>query len=311
MEDGDPGPHPAAAQPVEVAQLAAEPDHLLPGGRRLDRAVGDHRAVELLRAGAGLPPLEEHHAVGPPGHGLVAPEPHLARGLRHVHGAPVDPAGGLLHQDPGPAPAERTHQVGGHRRSHRRDGVRRVLVDVVADDVLPLGPLPIVHGLEEAHEVGRDRGSRAVAGEHLALQLVALQEGVGAEAVEVELLAGVGPAGRPAGREDLLPVGVALRPDVGAPGTVQLFERPVAPAQPLAEVGGRHLAVAGRHVAPVLVAGVPHGDRGMAAVALGHRRHQPAGGVPVEGAAGAVLLTGPRPEPDAVGQDGQHLGVTV
>ena len=117
-QDGHVGSTLRAADRVEAAELVTKPDDLLPRRRSVDRAVGHHGAVMLLGSRARLPPLEEHHAVGASGDRLVAPQPHLPGGFRYVDVTPVDAVRGLLHQDPGPAATERSHEVTCHRGAH-------------------------------------------------------------------------------------------------------------------------------------------------------------------------------------------------
>src|SRR5216683_1389070 len=120
-----------------------------------------------------------------------------ARDWRHWKNiTPVHPVAGLLHQHPWAAVAERAHKVAGHRRPHAGVGIRRVLIDVVADYVFMLRPLPVVERLEEAHEVGRDGDAGTVLGEDGVLELVTREQLVGRKTHEVELLARVRPGGR-------------------------------------------------------------------------------------------------------------------
>ena len=267
--------------------------------------------MPLLGAGSGLAPLEEKDSVGPAGDLLQAPEPHQAGRLGRVDRPPVDPVGGLLHQDPGPAPGERAHQVAVHGRDQPRFGIVGVRVGVIADDVFALRPFPVVERLEEAHEVGGDGDARRVLGQLLPLGLVALQERVAGEALEVQALGRVGPGRRPPGRDHLRPVGIALRPEVGSPGPVELLDRLVAALQPAPEVGRRDVAIAGRHVAAVLVPDVPHHQRRVVVVVGRHRLRQTRRGVAVGGAGGTVMLACAVVEANAVRQHGEQLGVLV
>ena len=110
--------------------------------------------------------------------------------------------------------------------------------------------------------------ARAVRGEHGPLGAVAGEQLVGAEPGEVELLGRVGEGGGGARRLDLVPARVVLAPDRPAPGLVQPAELAVARPEPAPEGLRRPLAVAGGHVAAVLVADVPHGDGRVLRVAL-------------------------------------------
>src|SRR6202022_4847451 len=101
--------------------------------------------------------------------------------------------------------------------------------------------------------------------------LIALEQGIGRKAHEVQLLAWVGPGGRAAWRKNLFPLRIPLRPEVGAPGSVQLFDRAVALLEPFAKRLRRDIAPASRYVTAVLVAHVPHGKRRVLGVALCHR----------------------------------------
>ena len=271
----------------------------------------NHRAVELLGARPRLPPLEEHDAVGAARHGLVAPQPHLSRRFRDVDVAPVDSACRLLHQHPRAPAAQRAHEVARHRRAHAGLGVGGVLVHIVADDVLALGPLPVVERLEEAHEVGGDRNVRRALSQRLTLDVVAGEQLVRREAHEVELLARIRPCRRPPRRQHLIPVRVALRPEVGPPRPVQVLDRAVSLLQPLAESVGGDVAVAVGDVAAELVAYMPHRQRGMLGVAGGHLLGQPPRGRAIDGAARTVVLPPAVPQPDAVDSHRQHLRMLV
>ena len=125
-----------------------------------------------------------------------------ARQLRRVALAPVDRAGRLLHEQPRLAAAERAHEVALHRGVGRRVRIGGVGVGVVGDDVDLLRPLPVVGGLEEPHEVRRDRDRRDTPDDRH-LGAVALQQLVGAEAVEVEQLGRVLEGRRRTRRQDL------------------------------------------------------------------------------------------------------------
>ena len=64
-------------------------------------------------------------------------------------------------------------------------------------------------------------------------------------------------------------------------------------------------------MAAVLVAHVPHGERGMLGVSLRHLLDQVLGSEPVARAAGAVVLARAVRQADAIRQHREHLGVFV
>jgi hypothetical protein len=142
---------------------------------------------------------------------------------------------------------------------------------VVGDEVDLGGPVGVVHalGLPHHHEVGGDRHLGGDAAQQLALGPQVVLEGVGGEALEVQLLGGVGVGGGEPGREYLLEVGVALGPERRAPGVVERVDGLVAGAQPGAEGAGGVVGVVVDVVAAQLVVDVPGGERGVVGVALG------------------------------------------
>ena len=257
--------HQAASDRGQPAQACAQAHHVAP-----DPAVGpgvrQHPAVELLGPGGSRAPLERQHRVAAARHRLQAERAVLARRLGHVDAPPVHRARGLLHQDPGPPAADGAGQVVGHGGGHVRLGVGRVGVAVHGHHVELGGPPELVHGPEQPHEVRGDRRARAVRREHVALGAVAGQQLVGAEPGEVELLRRVAEGGCRAWRLDLVPARVVLAPDRAAPCLVQPSDLPVARLEPAPERGRGLLAVAGRHVAAVFVADVPHGHGRMTSV---------------------------------------------
>ena len=114
-------------------EVPAQPDH-----RPVDLAVlagvRHHRRVVLLRAGRGLPPLEEADGVGAVRHvGERVPD-QRAVGLGRVDRAPVDRAGRVLHQEPGPPAGEAAGQVG-RERQLVEGAVADQRVVVVGDEV--------------------------------------------------------------------------------------------------------------------------------------------------------------------------------
>src|SRR5215208_5276645 len=162
---------PRAPEFVQSAELRAEPSHLMPTPRVLRANMWDHRAVEFLGPCLRLAPLEEHDALRPAGDGAVAPEAHLVWPLRDVALAPVHAYRRLFHKDPGVSVSQRTHQVAAHGGAYVGLGVRGVGVGIIRDEVLARGPLPVVHGLEEAHKVGGDGGLRRRLTQYLLLHL--------------------------------------------------------------------------------------------------------------------------------------------
>src|SRR5205807_6363024 len=114
-------------------------------------------------------------------------------------------------------------------------------------------PLPVVEGFETDHEVGGDGYVRSGLLQDLVLGVVALEQRVGGETKEVQLLAGIRPGGGAPGRHDLVPRTVALGPEVRAPRFVQLLDRSVARLQPVAEGRGRDVAIARGNMAAVFV----------------------------------------------------------
>ena len=86
---------------------------------------------------------------------------------------------------------------------------------------------------------------------------------------------------------DLLPVGVGMRPEAGPPGVVELVERAVFAAEPVAERGHAARAAA---LAGVFVGEVPERERGVPAVARGERLVDLADLLAVDGGRGAVVV---------------------
>ena len=265
--------------------------------------------MELLGPGDRGAPLERQHRVAAARHGLQAEAAVLARRLRYVDRPPVHRVGRLLHQDPRPAAAHRPGQVVGHGRGHVRLGVGRVGVAVHGHHVELGRPPELVHRPEQPHEVRGDRRAWAAGGEHRPLGGVAGQQLAGAEPGEVELLGRVGERGRDPRRLDLVPGRVDLAPDRAAPGLVQPADLAVPRLEPVPERPRRPVAVAGRDVAAVLVADVPHGHGRVLAVTLRHAPGQIDGRLPVRRGARAVALPRAEREAPAVRGDRQDLGV--
>jgi hypothetical protein len=156
--------------------------------------------VELLGALGGGAPLEEEDPVGAARHRLQRPQPHDARRLGDVAGAPVDGARGLLHEQPRPAVPQRAHGVGRQRAVHGRVGrIGGVRVAVVRDDVLLGRPAPQVERAAEPEHVGGDGDVRRGRPQRVALAEVAGEQRVRAEAAPVEHVPGIGLVGIAAG----------------------------------------------------------------------------------------------------------------
>lgn len=274
--------------------------------------VRQHRRVELLGAAPGLPPLEEHGALGAARHVREGVAGHLARGLRRVAGLPVDAGRGVFEQQPGGAARDGAGEVGGHREVDVGAAAVGDQVVVVGDEVDLAAPGPVVDGValaEGGHEVRGDRDAGGEAVQDVPLGDEVLAHGLVGEALVVQGLGRVADRGGHARRVDLLEVRVALAPEGGAPGFVDRVHGPVRAGQPGAEVGGAGRAVAGRDGHSVLVVDVPQGERGMVGVPGGEcggdaRRGGAVVTVAVaDGAARAELVAG------AVGGHRQRLGV--
>ena len=95
-----------------------------------------------------------------------------------------------------------------------------------------------------------------------------LLEAVGGEALKVELLRRVGVRGCLAWRQYLLPLGVALRPEVGPPDVIEGIDGTVAVLKPGTEGAGGIVGIVVDVVAAKLVGNVPCTDRGMIFVSL-------------------------------------------
>lgn len=158
------------------------------------------------------------------------------------------------------------------------------------------------------HEVGRD-GLVAQLAQDGGLGTVVAEELVGREPVEVDGLRRVRERQRRAGWQHLLPRGVALAPERGAPGGVECVDRAVPGLQPTAERLGGDVAVAVRVVAAELVRHVPEPHGGVVAVAFGGGADQGESVLAVDRGARAERLAATGPAGGAVGDDGQDLGV--
>ena len=302
--------HRRPAQLTEALRDGAELADLAEA-RTVAAGVGDQGRVELLGARARLAPLEEADGVRAPGHVRDAVADGLAGGLRGVDRLPVDGARGVLHQHPRPAAGEAPGEVA--TEGQLGPGVLEAVDDVVvgADHVLLGRPLVVVEVAEvgERHEVRRHRDAGGVLVQDRLLRAVEVEQGVGAEPRVVQLVRRVRKGGRAPRREDLLPVGVALAPERGAPGVVEVIQGGVAATQPAAEGGRAGVAVARQVVAGVLVGDVPQGQGGVVVVALGQLGGQGEGMVAVHGGAGAPRLPAARPQRVAVAVHGEDLGV--
>ncbi len=228
---------------------------------------------------------------------------HLTRRLGHVDGLPVDRRRGVLHEQPGAAAGHAAGEIGVEGQADVVARVGRHQVVVHGDDVgVPGEGVPVDLLLEGAEQVGGDRDAGGGLAQQRALRPVPGEQGVGGEAAVVEFLAGVAEGGGVAGWVDLLPVAVALPPEVGAPDVVDPVQRRVAVAQPGTEGLAAGVAVAEGVVVAPLVVHVPHDDGRMVRVPS---RQFPDDGV---GRPGVVRTAGAERLPAAVGQPGARRG---
>lgn len=218
----------------------------------------------------------------------------------------VDGVGALLHQQPGRAAAEGAGPVGAEGGVGGGVDARRGGVVVDGDQVDLAAECPQVQVLVGGqHEVGGHRAV-AVGADRVALLAVGGERLVGPVAAEVQGLAGVAVPLAGAGRQDLLPGGVALAPECRPPGLVEGVERAVAGAQPDPEGGRGVIAPAeGR----VLIVYVPQGERRMVAVAFGECAGDAPGGPAVGGGGEAVGVPAAVGQSDAVAADRQGVRV--
>jgi hypothetical protein len=156
-----------------------------------------------------------------------------------------------------------------------------------------------VDGLVHADEVRRDRHVRGDPAQDLLLRQVALEQGVVGEPGEVQLLGGVGEGRREPRWQHLVEAVVELGPERRRPGVVERLDVAVPLGQPAPEVGGRLVAPAHRGVAAVLVADVPHLQRGVVGVPGGQPFDQVHGVLAVDAAGGAVVLASAGPHAPA------------
>lgn len=187
-------------------------------------------------------------------------------------------------------------------------------VVVVGDDVDLAAPGPVVDGValaEGGHEVGRDRDAGCQAVKDVPLRAEVLAHRRVGEPLVVEGLARVADRRGGARRVDVLEARVPLAPEGGAPGLVDGVDRAVRRPQPAAEVGGAGVAVAGGDGDAVLVVHVPHGQRRVAAVALGEARGDGRRGRAVVRVAVADRATGAELVAHALGGDRQGVGMAA
>ncbi|KNC22705.1 hypothetical protein FF38_11589, partial [Lucilia cuprina] len=228
----------ARALAVRARDGAELPQSRAEGGDVAEHAavlagVRHHPRVEALASGARLAPLEEAdgiRAVPDVGEGVAH---QLPRALRRVHLAPVDGAGGVLHEEPGASLGDVAREVGPEGDVVAAQ-LTRAQVVVVRDEVDVARPRRVVDVADVLgdHEVGREGDVGGELGQHGGLRPQVVAHGVRGEALEVEALAGVAVGGRRARRQDLLPLRVVLRPEGGAPRLVEGVEGAVPVAQP-------------------------------------------------------------------------------
>ncbi len=272
--------------------------------------VRHHRRVVLLGPGGRLAPLEEAHGVGAVRDVQQRVPGQLAGPLRHVDRLPVDGARGVLHEEPRAPARDAADQVGGEGQLVPVLRSRQDVV-VVGDEVDLAGPVGVVHALGAAHhhEVGGDGHTGGDLAQQVPLGAQVLLERVGGEPLEVELLRGVGVGRGEAGREDLLPLRVVLRPERRAPGVVEGVQRGVAGAQPVAEGAGGVVGEVVDVVAAELVVDVPGHQRRVVLVPLGQGAHQPQR-VPAEHRRGGPPVL-PRPRPHRLTGGGHREDLRV
>lgn len=213
---------------------------------------------------------------------------HLSGALGGVAGLPVDAAGGVFEEQPGGATRDGAGEVGGHREVDVGAAAVGDQVVVVGDEVDLAAPGPVVDGValaERGHEVGGDRNAGGEPVQDVAFGGEVLPQGGVGEAAVVQLLGGVADGGGGARRVDLVEGAVVLAPEGGAPGLVDGVDRSVAGGEPVAEVGGTVVAVAGGDGDAVLVVDVPEGEGGVAGVAAADLLGDAGGGGAVVGVA--------------------------
>src|SRR5690606_41942940 len=100
------------------------------------------------------PPLEEHHAVAPPGYSSMAPQTHDARSFGHFYFTPDHGGSCLLHQDERLVTHLRLRHIvyrGMDMSAHRF--ITGIRVIVLAYETHQASPLAVDQGIEKAHEI--------------------------------------------------------------------------------------------------------------------------------------------------------------
>jgi hypothetical protein len=295
----------------ELLQVVAQVQHFAPDPGACP-GMRKHGGVELLGAEPGRPELEEHHGVGAAGQVREAVARQLPRTLGDVPALPVHGTGGMFHEHPGPVPREGAGEVGVHRE---QDVVVRPLgyeVVVVGHDVHFLAPFPVVR--REAvggHEVRGDGNVGREPADDVAFIDIALKEGVGGEAAEVQALGLVADAGREPGCINLVPFAVLLAPEEGAPGVVQLLQGAVAGLEPAAECGHGVVIVGVADRCAVLVVDMPQDQRGVRGIAAGQLFRDVGGGAAVLRRAGACHAPGSVAQRDTFAGNGTGLRILL
>ncbi len=298
QDDGDGLGRQGALEPIaQGADLGTHRSDLLIAAAGLSVVIED-AVPPLLDAGAAGAPAKVDDAIGAMGHGLVRPEAQLPRLGGRAHGLPAGWAGLLLHHPEGLV-SQAPHQGVGCG-----DG-GGILLDkggiVVPGDEIELAAHGEIVDLAkaEAHQVGGD-GGRAVGLEDVDLFLGIADPLIGGKAVEIQLQARVGGAHGIGGQGDLIPGGIGVAPEGGAPGVVEGVQRAIAALQPALEGLGAGGAVAAGMMAAEFVVELPSHHLGMPGIALGHGRGDLARELAVARAGGAVLPPHAELDPAAV-----------
>ena len=193
------------------------------------------------------------------------------------------------------------------------DGVGEAVVQVVIlrDEVHLRRPGPVVHPgrVVHHHEVRRHRDGGGDAVQDVPLGAVVVEQLIGAEPGEVQLLRGVGDRCADARREHLLEAAVVLAPEGRPPRLVERVDVAVAVGEPAPERDRRDVAVAVDVVAAELVGDVPHRQGGVSGIPGGHRLDEPQGELAERRRARAPGLPPAGPQPVPLPVDGQGLGV--
>ena len=211
--------------------------------------------------------MEEHRPPGAAGH-VAQTVPDDLPGSFGPHPSP-EIAGGLLHEQPRPAPSPGAGQVSGERVLVGRSLPGGVRVDVNRYEIQVGSPPPRVDRNPGAErEVGGDGDIRVGGPQDVALGAVVAAHGVGEETAEVQQVCRVGQVLGGARRVDLLPVRIALPPKRRGPRVVERGQAAVAAAQSGAEGAGSVLPVG---VGAVLVVHMPQRQRGVVGIAFRER----------------------------------------